>query len=127
MTAQHRERTAPMLAKICGALSHPTRILLICELADQSRNVNDLAETLNTPQSSISRHLKILCDQGLVHSQRQGQFVEYKLVDDRVITALQTMRMIVLDVLREQTALAHAVSESRLIQSDSRNAEEHIS
>ena len=124
MTAKNRERTAPTLAKICGALSHPTRILLLCELSDEPRNVNDLAEKLDCPQSSMSRHLKILVEQGLVFSQRQGQFVEYKLADDRVISALQTLRLIVLDILREQTALAHAVSESQLTLSDSRNPEE---
>ncbi|HKT72808.1 MAG TPA: metalloregulator ArsR/SmtB family transcription factor [Steroidobacteraceae bacterium] len=56
------------------------RLLALCRQGDLS--VQDLAEGLGQSEPRISRHLKILCEAGLVGRLRQGQWVHYRLATD---------------------------------------------
>jgi DNA-binding transcriptional ArsR family regulator len=85
-------------ADLCSALADPTRLLLLYALSDQARNVTDLTQELNVPQPTVSRHLKVLREGGLVKATRQGASVQYELTDHRVIDALDILR----SVLRER-------------------------
>ena len=85
-------------ADLCSALADPTRLLLLYALSDQPRNVSDLTQELNVPQPTVSRHLKVLREGGLVKATRQGASVQYELTDHRVIEALDILR----SVLRER-------------------------
>jgi ArsR family transcriptional regulator len=85
-------------ADLCSALADPTRLLLLYALSDQSRNVSDLTQELQVPQPTVSRHLKVLREGGLVKATRQGASVQYELTDHRVIDALDILR----SVLRER-------------------------
>jgi len=91
-------------ADICSALADPRRILLLYALAEQPRNVNDLANEIGISQPATSRHLKLLRERGLVTATRDGANVEYSINDHRLIEALDLLRA----VLRER--LAHSAS-----------------
>ena len=54
------------LARICKALGHPVRIKILRTLIDKGCCVNDLVDTLPLAQSTISQHLKVLKEAGLV-------------------------------------------------------------
>lgn len=64
------------------SVSDETRIRIINILSFGSFNVNEITEVLGMGQSRISRHLKILHDAGLLHSQREGTWVYYKLPEE---------------------------------------------
>jgi DNA-binding transcriptional ArsR family regulator len=81
-------------ANFCSALADSTRLILLYTLAEQPCNVTELTRALNLPQPTISRHLKILRERGLVTANRQGNSVQYTLADGRVIQALDTLRAI---------------------------------
>lgn len=87
---------------ICKALSDPTRILIFYALHQEPRYVSQLAEVLDIPQSTISRHLTILRERRLVIPQRQGSAVIYHLADVRVIEVLDTMRALMRDIMERQ-------------------------
>ena len=72
MDKQLKLEIAAMHAQICGALSNPTRLLMICTLADGGKTVGEISAELEIPQSSTSRNLKILEEKGLVYATRQG-------------------------------------------------------
>jgi len=91
-------------ADICSALADPRRILLLYALAEQPRNVNDLANEIGISQPATSRHLKLLRERGLATATRDGANVEYSINDHRLIEALDLLRA----VLRER--LAHSAS-----------------
>jgi DNA-binding transcriptional ArsR family regulator len=59
--------------------------------------VSDLTEYCGFSQPSVSRHLKILRERGLVRSDRRGTTVEYSLADMRLIEALDLLRAIMRD------------------------------
>ncbi len=90
-------------ANICQALGDPKRILILYALDDEPRHVTALAEALNMPQPTVSRHLGVLRDRGLVQTERNGTAVTYALTDGRIIEVLNTMRQILRSVLAQQS------------------------
>jgi ArsR family transcriptional regulator len=98
-------------ARVCQGLADPTRILILYSLADKPYHVTELAEALDTPQPTISRHLKVLRERGLVTSSREGNAVLYELHDRRVIEALDLLRAVMSDILLEQADLIESVLE----------------
>ena len=96
-------------AEICSAMADPRRILLLYAIADQPRNVSELADFIGISQPAASRHLKILRDRGLVNAIRQGASVEYNLTDRRLIDALNILR----DVLRDRLTYRASLIEDK--------------
>ena len=94
-------------ADFCFALSDPTRLLILYALADEPRNVTELTNDLNVIQPTISRHLKVLRERGLVYTVRQGTTVTYHLSDRRLIQALDLLRT----VMRERLAYRASLME----------------
>lgn len=57
------------------------RLLALCALGDLT--VSDLTRILGQSQPRISRHLKVLCDTGLLERFREGSWVFYRLAAER--------------------------------------------
>ena len=105
-----REEVFRLHAHLCEGLADPIRILILYTLTEHHHNVTELAEALNLPQPTISRHLKVLRDRNMVLPERSGQSVYYRLADPRVIEALDLLRSMLADMLQNQIALARTVS-----------------
>ena len=98
MDTKALEREVTLLhERVCSAMGDPTRIMILYLLSEGEMYVNDIAESLEQPQSTISRHLKILRERGLVETERQGTAVLYSLADRRIIEALDLMRSVLDD------------------------------
>jgi ArsR family transcriptional regulator len=91
---------------MCEGLADPTRILILYALAEAPHNVGELAETLNAPQPTVSRHLKVLRERDMVRAERLGPSVRYSLTDPRIIEALDILRAVLASRLKSQAALA---------------------
>ena len=96
-------------AQMCQGLADPTRILILYLLADGPRYVNELADTLQISQPTVSRHLKLLRERGLVTATRESNAVRYALRDRRVVEALDLLRAVMADLLAERARLADAI------------------
>jgi DNA-binding transcriptional ArsR family regulator len=99
-------------AHVCQALADPKRILILYALGDEPHYVSELAEYLDIPQSTVSRHLKVLRDQSLVSAERSGSSARYSLSDHRVIEALDLLRGVLMGALAQQVQLARALAIS---------------
>jgi len=97
-------------ANICQALADTTRISILYELAEGRKNVSELVEALGSPQGTVSRHLKVLREQGMVNSERDGVNVYYSLADRRIIQALDLLREVMADILARRKRLAEALT-----------------
>ena len=71
-------------AEIFKALGHPSRLCIVNKLTTTNLNVSQMQECLGTSQSSISQHLSILRNKGIIEGKRIGSEVIYSLVDDRM-------------------------------------------
>lgn len=89
--------------QICHALADPKRIQLMYAIDAQPRHVGALAELLDLPQPTVSRHLSILRQRGLVMTERDGAAVIYRLADHRLIEVLEVMRQVLKDSLERRT------------------------
>ncbi len=92
-------------ADFCSALSDPTRLLILYALSECPHNVTEIAVELDVIQPTISRHLKVLRDRGLVYTVRQGTTVTYHLADQRLIQALDVLRTVMRDRLAHRAGL----------------------
>lgn len=92
-------------ADFCLALTDSRRLLIIYSLAEGPKNVTELTRELSLNQPSVSRHLKVLRDRGLVRYTRDGVNIEYELVDDRLIEALDILRAMMRDLWAERAEL----------------------
>jgi len=80
------------LARLAHAIAHPARVRIIRELAARNTCVcGELVEALPLAQSTVSQHLKVLKDAGLVRGEIDGPRVCYCLVP----AALRRLRMLV--------------------------------
>ena len=73
---------ADVLARGFSALSDPVRLRVLSMLADSETGevcVCDFVDPLGKSQPTISHHLKILGEAGLVHGERRGKWVWYSL------------------------------------------------
>ena len=106
MDEQLRREVNLLHANLCQALADPTRILILYALRDAPHYVTELAESLDAPQSTVSRHLKVLRDRRLVVAERDGVAVRYTLADERVTQALDLLRAVLMAALSQQAQLA---------------------
>lgn len=97
-------------AEICGALADPKRIALLYAMREGSTTVNQLAEALNLPQATVSRHLKVLRERGMVIARRDGMNVFYSVANEKTLRALDLLREVLSDHLTQRGALAEAIS-----------------
>jgi len=106
VTPSLSQEVTELHANICSGLADPKRILILYALVDTPRNVSQVAESVSISQPAASRHLMILRERGLVTAKRAGQSVVYELADMRVIQALDLLRAVLADNLRNQADLA---------------------
>ncbi|GAB4576319.1 MAG: hypothetical protein Kow0077_32140 [Anaerolineae bacterium] len=88
---------------ICQAVGDPKRIQILYALHDQPMNVSTLAEVLDTPQSTVSRHLAVLRQRGLVQTERDGTSVTYSVAPCCIIEVLDLMRQLLREIMEMQT------------------------
>ena len=73
------------LAATFKALADPTRVAIISRLASgEACCVCDLTGTFDLSQPTVSHHLRILRDAGLVEAERRGTFAYYLLVPEAI-------------------------------------------
>ena len=112
-TSTLTQEIAELHAKLCSALADPTRLLLLYMLSEQPSNVSELTQKLNSPQPSVSRHLRVLRDGGLVRATRQGMNVLYELTDQRIIEALDLLRAVLRDRIHYSANLIDELNPSQ--------------
>lgn len=71
-------------SKYLRALSNPSRLRLLCELAEGERNVGELEVALDLGQAYVSQQLARLRAEGLVAARKDGRIVYYSLTDSRI-------------------------------------------
>ena len=77
----------PRIAQLCNALADEARVEIVARLLDGEKCVCDLTDALETGQSRLSYHLKVLKDAGLVTDRREGRWSYYTLARDAFLEA----------------------------------------
>ena len=90
-----------------SALADPTRCRMLLLLEKHELTVSDLCSVLQMPQSSVSRHLKTLADDGWVTSRRDGTSRFYSMPVDDLDPAASRLWPIIRDQVTGTPAAGH--------------------
>ena len=93
-------------ADFCKSLADPKRLMIIHELRDGEKSVNELAERLGLKQSNTSQHLAVLRKAGVVVPRREASTVYYNLVNPKIAEACDLVREVIAEQLMRQRSLA---------------------
>src|SRR5689334_11935333 len=75
----HRRACMDQMLERLRAAAEPTRLRLLALCAESEVTVSELTEILGQSQPRVSRHLKLLCDAGLLERLPEGSWVFYRL------------------------------------------------
>ena len=76
------------LVKILKALAEPSRLRLLVLCNQGEFSVSELVYILGQSQPRVSRHLKILCDAGLLQKIREGSWMLYQLTSETEVAVI---------------------------------------
>lgn len=91
-------RTADILGRLT-ALSDPTRCRILRLLEQHELTVGELCSALQLPQSTVSRHLRVLSDEGWTSSRGEGTSRFYKASFEELDAGARDLWMVVRDQL----------------------------
>jgi DNA-binding transcriptional ArsR family regulator len=75
---------APEAADLLRQLANPTRLLILCHVAQQERAVGEMERDLGLKQPGLSQQLAELRQAGLVKTRRESRSIYYSIADARV-------------------------------------------
>jgi ArsR family transcriptional regulator len=76
---------------VFAALASTPRRRILAYLSEASLTAGEIAERFDMTKPSLSKHLRILEEAGLVKSEKRGQFVHYSLADDNLLGTLHDL------------------------------------
>jgi len=88
MQIEDMETMAAQVAAVMKALSHPMRLLILCQLAEQERSVGEIAAAVGMREAAVSQQLGLIRREGMVAARRSGQNVYYSLARDDIRAVL---------------------------------------
>lgn len=81
-------------AEIFKALCDENRIRILEMLQTGEKCACNILDELNVTQPTLSHHMKILCDSGIVDSRKEGKWTHYKISDSGRSKAIELLEKI---------------------------------
>jgi len=72
------------ISETLKALAHPARLKIVVGLLKDECNVAQIQKVLGLPQSTISQHLRILRNAGIIKGRKEGTKTCYRVIDGQV-------------------------------------------
>lgn len=82
-------------SRVLKALGHPTRLLIAEELGRGERCVSEFVDMAGVDYSTISRHLNVMKQAGLVEDEKRGKQVFYRLRVPCVLTFMECVEEVI--------------------------------
>ena len=93
-------------AELCKTLSNPTRLEILSLLRDGDRSVGELATLTSIRQATISQHLTVLRQRGVVSTRKEGANIYYSVANPKFIKACDMIREVLFEQMVEMEKLA---------------------
>lgn len=85
-------------AEFCGVFSNANRLWLLDLLSDGGEyTVSELEAASDISQSTISQHLRLMREKGIVARRRDGVQNFYSITDERIVDGMETIREILIE------------------------------
>ncbi len=92
-------------AEMCKVFSHPKRLELINILRDKEISAGELGERLGLTPANLSQHLTMMRERRILVSKKEGNMVDYRIADPRLLEAFDLLREILFERIRQDAAL----------------------
>lgn len=80
-------------SEILKTLGHPVRLKIVEGLmASGDCNVNDIVSRLKMPQSTVSQHLALLRNKGIIAPKKEGVRTCYQVIDKKVGDMIELLK-----------------------------------
>ncbi len=93
---------AEQACRLMKVLSHPDRLLLLCQLAQGEQRVGELEARLGITQPTLSQQLGVLRDEALVRTRREGKHVHYAIASGPALAVMNVLYQEFCEPLKEQ-------------------------
>ena len=103
MTNQEKNRSEAR-ARILKALAHPSRIFIVDKLSEHPYCVCELTEMIGADTSTVSKHLSILKNAGIILDRKEGTTVYYSLEAPCLLRFIGCVEQVVEQNARKQFA-----------------------
>ncbi len=97
MKISEMNKNCEEVVEILKALAHKQRLMILCHLSEGEKTVSELHELCKLSSSYTSQFLKRMKREGLVGSNREGNFTYYKLTDPKVEKLIKSLHLIFSD------------------------------
>lgn len=94
MNIESMQASAREAASLLKIMSHPDRLLVLCQLTAGEVCAGELQSNSQLSQSAFSQHLRVLRKHGQVKVRKSSQQVFYSLADPRVECLIQTLHQL---------------------------------
>ena len=105
---EHERRRVEARAQILKAVAHPSRLFIVEKLAEQSHCVCELTDMIGADTSTVSKHLSILRNAGIISHRKEGTTVYYSLVAPCLMRFLGCVEQVVEQNAKRQLDLLDA-------------------
>ncbi|MBN1764607.1 MAG: helix-turn-helix transcriptional regulator [Sedimentisphaerales bacterium] len=92
-------------AEIVKAIAHPTRLFIVDELAGGEKCVCELTKMIGADISTVSKHLSILKNAGIVQIDKRGTQVFYQLKCPCILRFFDCVESVLKETAREHIAI----------------------
>ncbi len=92
-------------AKVLKSLAHPTRLWMAEQLSAGEMCVCEFVEQIDADFSTISKHLSVLKQAGIVEDDKRGKQVYYKLRVPCVMNFMECVEAVIAQNAKDQAAL----------------------
>lgn len=92
-------------AKVIKAMGHPTRLFVVDQLSKGERCVCELTEMVGADTSTVSKHLSILKNAGIVSMEKRGAQVFYQLRVPCILSFFGCVEGVLKSTARDQMQL----------------------
>lgn len=82
------------VSQVLKALAHPQRLMILCLLAENPRTVGELQEICAISQSAVSQFLNRFRLEGIVRSEKSGNFVTYEIANPQILSLIKSLHKI---------------------------------
>ena len=94
-----------MRAQVVKALAHPTRLFIVEELSKHEYCVCELTAMIGADTSTVSKHLSILKQAGIVKDDKRGTTVYYQLRCPCILNFFGCIEVVIQTTAQERTRL----------------------
>jgi len=92
-------------AKIIKAMGHPTRLFIVDQLSNKEKCVCELTKMIGADMSTVSKHLSVLRNVGIIQMEKRGTQVYYQLKMPCIMKFFGCVESVIRQTAQEQLEL----------------------